>query len=436
MKLLTDWVSKQSVKGMTYKVLQDKGRTPILFIEVAASEGVNVAETGSVLMYGHMDKQPPFKGWTDGLGPYTPVIKDGKLYGRGGADDGYATFCAVLSLKALQKYNIPHPRVVILVEASEESGSPDLEHYVTKLKDEIGSPNLVVCLDSGCGNYDQLWLTASLRGCIGGTLSVKTLKEGVHSGDSSGVIPGTFRILRQLLSRIEDPKTGEVFIKDFQTEISEKCQNQVKLAAETLGKQWMCDHFPFLDGVKPVTDDVFEMALNRWWKPQLVITGQEGLPNCEVAGNVMRPETKFTLSLRLPPTVDAEAASLKMKEILEKDPPYGAHVTFTSEKAASGFAAPELSQWLEKSIQDASTTVFNKPCMIQGSGGSIPFMGMLLRKFPKAQFCVMGLLGPYSNAHGPNESMDIDYAGGLCCCCSMILNDHSKAKVESTINSK
>ena len=188
-----------------------QGRTPVIFIEIPGSRTPT-----TVLLYGHLDKQPEMTGWAEGLGPWEPVLKGDKLYGRGGADDGYAMFGALAraSWRCTSRAS-PHARCVILIEACEESGSYDLPSYVDHLAARIGAPSLVVCLDSGCGNYDQLWLTTSLRGLTGGALTVQVLTEGVHSGDASGVVPASFRIVRALLSRLEDGATGEIRPEDL-----------------------------------------------------------------------------------------------------------------------------------------------------------------------------------------------------------------------------
>src|SRR5262249_46542391 len=193
-----------SLPGATLEVVRLPGRTPIIVIDIPG-EGAD-----TVLLYGHLDKQPEMVGWAEGYGPWVPRLEGDKLYGRGGADDGYAMFGALSALLALRDQGVPHAHCIVLIEACEESGSYDLPDYIDHLAQRIGSPALVVCLDSGCGNYDQLWMTTSLRGIASGTLSVQVLDEGVHSGDASGVVPSSFRILRRLLSRLEDEETGAV----------------------------------------------------------------------------------------------------------------------------------------------------------------------------------------------------------------------------------
>jgi acetylornithine deacetylase/succinyl-diaminopimelate desuccinylase-like protein len=345
-------------------------------------------------------------GWDEDLGPWQPVIKGDRLYGRGGADDGYALFGSLTAVAALKAQGIPHARIVIMIEACEESGSYDLPYYVDHLASRIGSPSLVVCLDSGCANYDQLWCTTSLRGLAGGNLRVDVLSEGVHSGDASGIVPSSFRILRQLLNRIEDVDTGRIHHDALHVEIPAQRLNQAKRAAEVLGEE-VFDKFPFLSGMRPMDEDLGELILNRTWRPMLSITGVDGLPTLGNAGNVLRPFTAVKISLRIPPMLDPDAATQFLKETLEKDPPYGARVSFEIEKASTGWNAPELAPWLETAIEQASQASFGAPAMYMGEGGTIPFMGMLGEKFPGAQFMITGVLGPHSNAHGPNEFLHI-----------------------------
>lgn len=406
--------------GASVEVVRLEGRTPLIFIDIPG------AGAEKVLLYGHLDKQPEMTGWADDLGPWTPVIKGDKLYGRGGADDGYAMFGALSAILALRDQGLDHARCVVVIEACEESGSYDLPYYVDHLAERIGAPSLVVCLDSGCGNYDQLWLTTSLRGMTGGALSVQVLEEGVHSGDASGVVPSSFRILRELLSRLEDPATGRILPAALHAEIPEERAAQARRAADALGQEVFAK-FPFVEGMQPVTDDVTQLVLNRTWRPQLAITGLEGAPNLENAGNVLRPMTAAKLSLRLAPTTDGATAGELVKTLLERDPPYGAKVEFKLEKASTGWNAPALASWLEQAVEKASQTAFGRPAAMMGEGGSIPFMGMLGEKFPAAQFVITGVLGPHSNAHGPNEFLHIPTGKRVSISIASILVDHFAA---------
>lgn len=421
MKIMTDWVEAQKVPGLKMEVIREEGRTPLIFITIEGAS--DSSET--VLAYGHLDKQPPFTGWLEGLGPYKPVKKDGKIYGRGGADDGYAIFAAVTAAKILKEQGVPHARIVLMIESCEESGSRDLMYYVEKKSKEIGVPSLVVCLDSGCGNYDQMWLTTSLRGMLMADVKVKIIEEGVHSGSASGVVPSSFRILRQLLDRIEDSKTGKILVKEAYVDIPDKYKEYAKQVAATLGEGYV-EAFPWVKGAKPMANSLEELILNATWRPVISYTGIDGVPSCDNAGNVLRPETTVRLSIRLPPTLDVEPLVKAMPEILCKDPPNGAEVTFTVVKANQGWAAPLIQPWLETAVDKASTAFYGKGVRMFGEGGSIPFMGMLGARYPKTQFVITGVLGPKSNAHGPNEFLHIDMFKNITCCVSYILAEHYK----------
>src|SRR5690606_10672592 len=372
--LMEAWARAQPIDGLVVEVIRLEGRTPLIYLEVPAS-GPDTGED-CVLLYGHLDKQPEMTGWDEDLGPWKPVLKGDRLYGRGGADDGYAIFGSLAALEALQAQGAPHARCVILIEACEESGSYDLPAYVDHLAPRIGQPSLVVCLDSGCGNYEQLWCTTSLRGLAGGNLAVKVLDEGVHSGDASGIVPSSFRLLRQLLSRIEDEETGRILLDGLHADIPQERIAQAARVAEVLGTE-VYDKFPLVDGLRPMDDDLAELVLNRTWRPALSLTGMDGIPPLASAGNVLRPATAVKLSLRLPPTIDGRRAGELLKEALLRDPPNGAQVTLELEKASSGWNAPALAPWLEQAIDTASNEFFGKPAMYMGEGGSIPFMGML-----------------------------------------------------------
>ena len=407
--------------GATLDVVCLEGRTPVIVIEVPGDS----ADT--VLLYGHLDKQPEMVGWEDGYGPWLPRIDGDKLYGRGGADDGYAMFGALTALAALKEQGIPHARAIVLIEACEESGSYDLPFYVDHLADRIGSPSLVVCLDSGCGNYDQLWLTTSLRGVVAGSLTVSVLAEGVHSGAASGIVPSSFRIFRSLLTRLEDEATGEIRPEALYAQIPAERIAQAQVAAAGLGDR-VYSEFPFVSGMKPAADDLTQLVLNRTWRPQLAVTGIDGLPAPENAGNVLLPYTTAKLSLRLPPTLDPAEAVNTMRRVLEADPPYGAKVGFESATASAGWNAPALAPWLEASLATASQNAFGAPPAYMGEGGSIPFMAMLGAKFPAAQFVVTGVLGPHSNAHGPNEFLHIPTGKKVTEVIAQVLADHCARK--------
>lgn len=411
------WCQRQNIKGMQLEVIRLPQRTPLIFIDIPG----DIENT--VLLYGHLDKQPEMCGWKKGFGPWEPVLEDNKLYGRGAADDGYAMFTSLLAIKILHDQKIPHARCVVIIEACEESGSYDLPFYIDHLSNRLGSPELVICLDSGCGNYEQLWSTTSLRGLVGGELKVEVLDEGIHSGDISGIVPSSFRILRQLLDRIEDPISGQILAKEFYVDIPKKRIEQAGVAASVLGKN-VYERFPMKENLKPVTDDLVELILNRSWRPTLSYLGSSGLPEINDAGNVLRPFTSIKLSMRLPPTCCAKNASKKLEEVFLNNPPNGAKISFKLDWRVNGWMAPEVSPWLEEALDDASRNYFDNPAVHMGEGWSIPFMGMLGEKFPEAQFLITGILGPGSNAHGPNEFLHIPAAKKITCCVAEVIAKH------------
>lgn len=416
--LAVRWAKSLSIEGMTIETVKLEGRTPTFFAEIPASGGGDPDTT--VLMYGHLDKQPEVTGWDANKGPWEPVVEDGKLYGRGAADDGYAVFGSLAAIEALQAQGAPHPRIVCLIETSEESGSPDLSAYVDHLRDRIGTPKLVVCLDSGAGDYERMWLCTSLRGNVTGDLRISTVTEGIHSGDASGIVPSSFRIARILLDRIEDSASGEIILDELRAEVPEDRLAQARAAAEVLG-EGVHSKYPFQPGTTPMGADGTERILARTWAPTLSITGAGGLPSIEHAGNVLRPETVLKLSFRLAPTTDPKRALAAVKEALESDPPHGARVSFENADAATGWNAPPFAPWLEEAIQESSRASFGQDAVSLGEGGTIPLMGLLGEAFPEAQFVITGVLGPGSNAHGPNEFLHIEMARRLTACVGWIV---------------
>lgn len=409
-----------ALKGSTLEIVRLPNRTPLIFMDIPGNS------PDTVLLYGHLDKQPEMKGWAEGTGPWTPVLRDGRLYGRGGADDGYAMFAALSAILALREQDVPRARCVVVIEACEESGSYDLLSYVDHLAKRIGDPSLVICLDSGCGDYERLWLTTSLRGMAAGTLTIRVLEEGVHSGDASGVVPSSFRVFNQILARLEDQATGAILPTELYVQVPPQRLAQAKDAARILGDT-LYTKFPFVRGAKPVTEDLAELVLNRTWRPQLAVIGVDGLPAPQNAGNVMLPYTTVQLSLRLPPTLDGAAGAAVLEKTLRDSAPYGCEVTFEAKDSATGWNAPQLSPWLEKSVIRASREAFGNEPGYMGEGGTIPFMAMLGEKFPKTQFVVTGVLGPHSNAHGPNEFLDIPTGKRVTEAVAMILADHFSA---------
>lgn len=422
--LLEGWARRQieTIPGAILEIVRLPGRTPIILIEIPGL-GAGAEHKDKVLLYGHLDKQPEMTGWAEDLGPWKPVRKGEKLYGRGGADDGYAMFGALCAILALREQKIPHAPCTILIEACEESGSYDLPFYVDHLSDRLGTPSLVICLDSGCGDYERLWLTTSLRGTAIGVLDVAVLNEGVHSGDASGVVPSSFRIARTLLSRLEDEETGRMLPSDFQVAIPEERIQQAHQAAEIMGPTAL-HGFPWIGNASAVAEDIAELILNRTWRPQLSVTGAGGLPSPGDAGAVTLPSTALKLSLRIPPTLDAGAATEALSKILTDDSPYDAQVRFEAEHGVDGWNAPSLAPWLEDSLESAGMAAFGKPHATMGEGATIPFMAMLGEKFPQTQFVITGVLGPGANAHGHNEFLHIPTGKKLSQAIAHVLADH------------
>jgi acetylornithine deacetylase/succinyl-diaminopimelate desuccinylase-like protein len=403
---------------LTFEIVRLPGRTPLLYFDIAG--------TGdrSVLLYGHLDKQPEMIGWREGFGPWDPLFENGRLYGRGSADDGYAVFAALAAIGALQAQGIAHSRCIGMIETCEESGSYDLPAYLDALVPRMGKVDFVVGLDSGCGDYERLWATTSLRGLAGGRLTVQVLTEGVHSGDASGIVPSSFRIARKLLDRIEDAATGHILPAEFHAPIPAERVEQAGRAAEILG-DIVIGKYPFADGTQAMVTDRAEALLNRTWRPALSVIGADGLPSSANAGNVLRPQTSLKLSLRLPPPIDGDLASQHLKRLLEADPPYGANVHFDDESGATGWNAPPTQAWLGSAIDEASSLFYDKPAAAMGEGGTIPFMAMLGKHFPEAQFLITGVLGPHANAHGPNEFLHVPYAKKLTACVAFVLAAHA-----------
>lgn len=424
--LVRRWCEAQVADGLdgaTVEVREIEGLTPLVVVDVPATGPDGPATGDTVVLYGHLDKQPPFEGWRDGLGPWTPVVDGGRLYGRGAADDGYAVFAALTAIGALRRAGGSHARCVVLIEASEESGSPDLPAHLDRLGDELGNPTLVIALDSGCQDWDRLWVTTSLRGLVIATVRVEVLTEGIHSGTSGGAVPSTFRILRQLLDRIEDPATGRLLVPEMHVAIPVVRSEQ--MAATAAGLPDFTARYPLLDGVGPARSTTEELLRATSWEPSLEVTGLEGAPPPATAGNVLRPFTTAKLSIRLPPTADAQAATRALVERLTTDPPYGARVTVDVVDASDGWHAPEEEPWLRAALDEASQTAFGQPARVHGEGGSIPFMTMLGRRFPDAQFVITGVLGPGANAHGPNEFLDLATARRVTEAITHLLHAHA-----------
>lgn len=393
-ELLRDWVRDQD-GALSTEIVQLPGRTPVLLVD-------NGGAGDPIVIYGHMDKQPPLGEWREGLGPYEPVRQGELLYGRGTADDGYSTFAAVT---ALAEAGGGHGRVLVLIEASEESGSPDLAAYLEHLAPRIGTPRLVVCLDSGGLSYDRLWLTTSLRGNLVVTVTVDVLTEGIHSGQGGGVVPSSFRILRRILSTIEDEVDGRILLPEL---LGAGIPEAHRTNLEALAAEFPDSGYPVVDGLRLLGASAPARLAARTWGAALEIIGADGLPKPRDGGNVLRPSTTLKLSLRLPPDVDAQVACDALISAIRTDE--GAHVTIDVEGVAQGWVAPPLDTGVAATLDRVSKECFGRPAGAVGEGGSIPFLADLQKGFPATQFVATGVLGPHSNAHGPNESLHIPMA--------------------------
>ena len=420
--LVRDWCAARPIDGLTVDVQRIPGRTPLIVCEVPATDAALADRT--VLLYGHLDKQPEMTGWRADLGPWKPVVEGDRLYGRGGADDGYAAFAALLAIEAARTEGLPHARCIVMIEASEESGSPDLPAHVELLASRMGSPELVICLDSGCLDTERLWVTTSLRGLAGGNLTVEVLTEGAHSGQASGIVPSSFRLLRVLLDRLEDSATGYVPLPELHVKLPVDRVVEARRTAASL-EHAAADEFHFAGATRPMVVDPAEQLVAQGWRPTVSYVGLDGMPPTGRAGNVLRPSTTLKVSVRLPPTCDHEAALAAIEQTLLAAPPNGATVRFDDARSAPGWNAPPFAPWLTAALDDASRAAFGQPARTFGEGGTIPFMGMLGEQFPAAQFVVTGALVPGSNAHGPDEFLHLPTARRVTECIARLLGAHA-----------
>ena len=408
------------LRGATVEVRRLPGRTPMLVVDVPSTS----TAAGTVVLYGHLDKQPALGEWSEGLAPFTPVHRDGRLFARGVADDGYALPTAIQALGALQRDGTGHARCVVLIEASEESGSPDLDAHLDELAAWLGEVDLLVCLDSGALTYDRLWVTNSLRGLSMVTIRVDVLRHEVHSGTAGGVVPSSFRILRELLDRIESPRTGEVLLGELHAMIPDSNLAAAGLVARDLGDPAGSD-LPIVEGLELLGRDGADRLVRQTWEPSVALVGIDGIPSIADAANVVRPWTTARLAVRLPPSISASAAGARLVKILSADAPSGAKVTVSAE-GADGWVSPTPSPWLRDALDAASRTAFGREPGFTGEGGSIPFLASLGRRFPRVQFLATGVLGPGSNAHGPDESLHLATAANLTDAVATVIASHAQ----------
>ena len=421
--LMADWASTRDLPGATVEVVRLEGLTPTVLVDIPASDPT---VPGTILFYGHIDKQPPFDGWTGGRGPWEPVVEGDWLYARGVADDGYALPTTLLAVESVRAAGGHHGRVVVLAEGSEESGSPHLPAVLEAMVERIGTPDVVLALDSGSPTYDRLWVTTSLRGVLVGTLTVRVLGHGVHSGEAGGIVPSSFRIARMLLDRLEDAATGDLLLPELVVDPPPWALDAAREHAAAVDGAGSGDSpFPLVDGLELEGVDEADRALRNAWRGAVAVVGADGMPPPADAGSVLRPFTSLKLVVRIPPTCDPGAASAAVARALTADPPFGAEVTWEAGQAAGGWAATPIAPWLAESLDDASRATFGHGTARLGEGGTIPFMGWLAERFPDAQVLAAGVLGPGSNAHGPDEGLHLPTAARLCGSLALLLDAHA-----------
>ena len=403
------YINQLQIEGITKHYFQPDGMSPMVVYTVEPTQGC----TKNIMIYGHLDKQPWMEGWDEGLGPCEPVIRGEYLYGRGGADDGYAPFSAMLAVKNLQQQGVMLPRIALVLETEEESGSENLLDLLEAAKEVIGTPDYCFCMDSGAFDYNQLWLTSSLRGVCIVSLEVEFAKGGYHSGEVGGIIPETFRVARALLNRVDNAETGMV-CDDLQVEIPQWARDEAVVMAGHSGAE-MHTKYNYHEGCVPMNaDNLAEMYLNNTWRPNLSITGASGLPDVAIAGNVVRASTKLKLSMRLPPSAKPDEAEAKLTEILTTNVPHNAKVTVKGGHAGQGWCMKAMDPWLNAVVKKSGSDFFDgKDTGTYGMGGSIPFLAELGNMYPSTNIMALGLIGPKANAHAPNECINLTYAKKL-----------------------
>lgn len=408
-RLAANWIQK-IIPDATCEIIEDEGKTPCLFVEIGSNDLERQEKT--IAFYGHLDKQPENEGWKDGLGPWTPYFDGEYLFGRGACDDGYSVFAMITAVETLRRSKMKHPRIVAIFETQEESGSSDLEGYLHQLKAKIGSPECFIVLDNQCGDYNRLWLNTSLRGNISGTLSVSTMSYGVHSGSFSGIVPDPFTVAMTLLGRIQHPETGEILLDTLQAQIPALRLKQIQEVSLRMGDQiWKTA--PLLENVQPKYGNNDAILIQSTWKPSLTIIGIDGIPSIQNAGNVIQGSVSLRLSFRIPPGIDIDNALQSINDCFTQNIPYGCSVTWNSLEYLPGWCAPSHSVKYEKLFHDAGEQVFEEKTLACGQGASIGFIPKFEKLFPKTEIILIGVLGPQSNAHSPNEALNVLYTQKL-----------------------
>ena len=420
--LIVSYANSLNIKNAEINLLQDSPYTPLIFIDVPASRP---NDQRTVLFYAHYDKQPHGKGWDEDKSPVDPVIIDGRLYGRGSSDDGYALFSILTVIKACQDYNCPLPRICCIFEGAEESRDTDLKYYFNKLMPVLGQ-NIVafIPLDSGCSDYNRLWITNSLRGYMDFDINITTLERESHYGpEASGVIAENLFLLRKIYDGIIDSTNGEFKLEEFKVnEIPQIIQEQMDKEVEVFGDEFI-KTIPLYDGVSPLKNDVKELMINNRWKPTINILGVDNCPKKEEGGFGIYPSIKVHLSIRVPPLVDKDKAIESLKNALSANTYFGAQVSLGYYEFGEGAVMGNMANRTIKILNTASKEFFGNESIFSGGGGSIPFITYFQSFYPNADILCTGILGADSHEHGPNENLNIDACKKMICVLCYFLSE-------------
>lgn len=414
------WADSLGLEGISMEAIQEEGAPPCLFADIPGTGAKKDGKT--VFLYGHLDKQPENTGWDENKSAWKPVVENGRLYGRGAADDGYSWFCTLSALRALDKLGIDRPHCVALFETAEESSSFHYEKYLERMKSHLGDVGLVVILDSTALDYKRLWITQSLRGTVNCMLKVQVLEHDMHSGEAGGIVPSSFMIVRSLLDRMEDANTGKIRLDALHCDIPKEVIKQTKALAKVCGKQ-VFEAFPWEGATKPEKRNPWKAILSRNWEPALAVVGAGGIPSIAEAGAILRAQTTLKLCMRIPPLVDPEKAAKAMKQCLTEKPPFKATVSMEGLVTGPGWYASGTPQWLKKALNQSSKAFWGEEAGYLGIGASIPLVAHFSKVWPETAFMVAGVLGPNSNAHGPNEFLDLEYAKRLTASVAKVISE-------------
>ena len=414
--LIVSYAKSLNIKNAEINLLQDSGHTPMVFIEIPASRK---NDNRTVIFYGHYDKQPYGTGWDKDKSPTNPVIVDGRLYGRGSADDGYASFSILTAIKTCQEFNCLMPRICCLFEGAEESTDADLKYYFDKLIPILGD-NVVafIPLDSGCPDYDRLWMANSLRGIVDIDVNIQTLDQESHYGpEASGIIAENLFLMRKIYDGLVDSTNGEFKLEEFKIAedkipaiVMEQMQKEIEIVGDNFIK-----NIPLYEGVSPLKTDVKELMINNRWKPSCFILGIDNCPKTEDRGFGVSSGINVRMSIRIPPTVDKNKAIEALKKALSDNIYFGAQVKLGYLDYGEGVLLANMSNKVKNILNKASLEFFGNESVFTGVGGSIPFIGYFQSKYPNTDIICTGIVGSDSHEHGPNENLNIEACKKMVC---------------------